>query len=210
MKTISVLDVKGKVKGKFSLDQAYFDGKINKPLLHQTVLMYLGRQRKGCASTKDRSEVRGGGRKPWRQKGTGRARVGSIRSPLWRGGGVVFGPAPGQNRYRYGLPKKIRNLALKVSLNGKIRDNEIVVVEEIPQGLTKTREFLSFLRALKAKDRPLVVIEKHNPNVLRVSRNIPGVSLKAFNNVNAHDVLRHKKVIFSKQALENLVKLRKN
>ena len=209
MKTISVLDTKGKVKGKFSLDQTYFDGKINKPLLHQTVLMYLGRQRKGCASTKDRSQVRGGGRKPWRQKGTGRARAGSIRSPLWRGGGVVFGPHPGQNRYGYKLPKNIRNLALKASLNGKIRDNEIVVVEEIPQERPKTKEFLSFLRVLKAEDKPLVVIEKHSPNVLRASRNIPGLMLKAFNNINAHDVLRHKKVIFSRQALENLVKLRK-
>lgn len=207
MKSVSVLDIKGKVAGKTSLDQTYFNGKISKSLLHQAVLMYLANRRLGCASTKMRWEVRGGGRKPWRQKGTGRARTGSIRNPLWRGGGVVFGPCP--RKYGYRLPKNIKDLALQYSLNGKIKDNQLVVVEKISLAKPKTKDFTSFLTALKAKDKSLVVIEKHNQDILRASRNIPGVTVKAFNNINALDVLRHKKVIFSKQALENLVKLRK-
>ncbi len=207
MKSVSVHDMKGKVAGKLSLDETYFDGRINKPLLHQAVLMYMANRRHGCASTKIRSQVRGGGRKPWRQKGTGRARTGSIRNPLWRGGGVIFGPLP--REYRYSLPKNIKNLALKLSLNGKIKDNELVVVDKISLDKPKTREFISFLKAIKVKEKPLVVIEKHNPQILRASRNISGVTVKTFNNICAYDVLRHKKIIFSKQALENLVKLRK-
>jgi large subunit ribosomal protein L4 len=207
MKSVSVLDIKGKVAGKISLDQSYFNGKINKPLLQQAVLMYLANRRCGCASTKTRDEVRGGGRKPWRQKGTGRARTGSIRNPIWRGGGVVFGPHP--RKYGYSPPKNIKSLALQHSLNSKIKDNELVVVDKISLASPKAKEFILFLTAIKAKDRPLVVIEKHSPDILRGSRNIPGVTVKPFNNINAHDVLRHKKVVFSKQALENLVKLRK-
>ena len=207
MKDIPVHDMKGKTTGKMPLNPAYFDGKIDNSLLQQTVLMYLTNQRRGCASTKTRSQIRGGGRKPWRQKGTGRARAGTIRSPLWRGGGIIFGPHP--RHYGYSLPKKIKSLALKLSLNGKIRDNELVVVDKIFQGRPKTKEFSSFLSALKVKDKLLIVLEKYNPDILRASRNIPGVSVKAFNNINAYDVLKHKKVIFSTQALENLVKMRK-
>ena len=207
MKSVSVHDIKGKIAGKLSLDQTYFDGRINKPLLHQAVLMYLANRRSGSASTKIRSQVRGGGRKPWKQKGTGRARAGSIRSPLWRGGGVTFGPHPKQ--YRYNLSKNIRGLALKASLNGKFKDDELIVVDKISQEVPKTKEFAAFLKGIKADIKPLIVIEKHNPQILRAARNIPGVTVKAFNDICAFDVLKHKKVIFSKQALENLIKLRK-
>jgi large subunit ribosomal protein L4 len=206
MKSVSVLDMKGKVAGKVSLDGDYFDSKVKKSLLHQAVLMYLADLRKGSSATKRRAEVRGGGRKPWRQKGTGRARVGSIRSPLWKGGGVVFGPHP--RNYSYRLPKKITSLALQHSLNAKIRDNEFLVTEKIAQDKPKTSEFASFLQALKAEDKPLVVIEAHNALIHRAARNIPGVTVKVFSDINAYDVLKHKKVIFSKQALEKLVKLR--
>lgn len=207
MKSIAIFDIKGKAVGKFSLNQTYFNDKINKSLLHQTILMYLANLRKGSASTKTRSQVRGGGRKPWRQKGTGRARAGTIRSPLWRGGGVIFGPHPKQ--YAYSIPKNIKKLALQQALNSKIKDNELVVVDKISLTKPKTKEFLTFLLSLKAEDKPLIVLEKHNPDILRASRNIPGVTLKTFNNINAYDVLKHKKVIFSEQALENLAKLRK-
>ncbi len=208
MKNISVFDIKGKTVGKLSLDQTYFNDKINKSLLHQTVLMYLANLRKGSASTKTRGEVRGGGRKPWRQKGTGRARVGSIRSPLWRSGGITFGPHPKQ--YAYSLPKNMKKAALQQTLNGKIKDNELVVVDKISLAKPKTKEFAAFLLSQKIQDEALVVLETHNPDILRASRNIPGVTVKTFNNINAYDVLKHKKVIFSKQALENLVKLRKS
>lgn len=207
MKNIPMFDKNGKPAGRATLDQDYFDGKINKSLLHQVILMYLANKRSGSASTKTRKEVRGGGRKPWRQKGTGRARVGSIRSPIWKGGGVVFGPHPKQ--YRYNLTKNIKNLALKHSLNGKVKDNELIVMEEIPQDQQKTRKFARLLSVLKAKDKPLIVIEKYNLTIQRAARNLAGVTVKAFNNINAYDVLRHKQVIFSKQALENLVKLKK-
>lgn len=207
MKSIQVFDIKGKVVGKFPLDQTYFNSSLKKPLLHQAVLMYLSNKRHGCASTKTRKQVRGGGRKPWRQKGTGRARCGSIRSPLWRGGGVVFGPHPRQ--YRYTLPENIRNLALQHSLNSKVEENNLLVIDNISLNKPKTREFAKFLTALKAEDKPLIVIESHNQDILKAARNIPGVTVEAFNNINAYEVLRHKKIIFSKQALENLIKLKK-
>lgn len=207
MTSVSLHDIKGKVVGKLSLDQDYFNGKVKSALLHQAVLMYLANQRSGSASTKTRKDVRGGGRKPWRQKGTGRARAGTIRSPIWRGGGVVFGPHPKQ--YGYNLPKNIKSLALRQALNSKIKDSEFVAIDKISLEHPKTCDFARFLKAIKVKNKCLVVIEKHEPNILRASRNIPTVTVKAFNNISAFDVLRHKKVIFSKQALENLVKMRK-
>jgi len=207
MKNISVVNMKGKSAGKFSLDEDYFNGKVKHSLLQQVILMYLANIRSGTASTKTRKFVRGGGRKPWRQKGTGRARAGSIRSPLWRGGGVTFGPQP--RRFGYKLPRNIKNLALAHSLNGKIKDNELVVVDKIALEKPKTGEFFKFLRALKADDKSLVIIERYNAQLLRAACNIPELTVKAFNDINAYDVLKHKKVIFSKQALENLIKLRK-
>ncbi|MCQ9208084.1 MAG: 50S ribosomal protein L4 [Omnitrophica bacterium] len=207
MKSVSVYDKKGKATGKFSLDQDYFNGKTNKDLLHQAALMYLSNQRRGSASTKTRAQVRGGGRKPWRQKGTGRARAGSIRSPIWKGGGVIFGPHPRQ--FTYSLPKKIKSLALRQSLNGKIKSNQFIIINNLSLNLPKAKELMAVLTALKAKERPLLVLEKHSPGILRAARNIPEVAVKTFNNINAFDVLKHKKVIFSKQAIENLIKLRK-
>ena len=207
MKSVPVYDMKGKTKGKFSLDETFFDGRINRALLHQTTLIYLKNLRKGNACTKRRDEVSGGGRKPWRQKGTGRARTGSIRNPIWRGGGIIFGPKP--RRFTVRLPKNVRTLALTQALNGKIKDNELVVVEKISLTESKTKELASFLGALKANAKPLVVIEKRDLKISRAGQNISGVTIKPFNYINAYDVLKHKKVIFSRQALENLIKLRK-
>jgi large subunit ribosomal protein L4 len=207
MGNIPVYDMKGKIATEISLDQDYFDGKINKPLLHQVVLGYLANLRKGCASTKTRAYVRGGGRKPWRQKGTGRARVGSIRSPLWRGGGVIFGPHP--RDYRQKLTKRVKSLALKQSLNGKLKDNELMIIDRIKLDYPKTKQFVSLLRAWKAERKSLLVIEKYDTNILRSAANVPQVTVRVFNNINALDVLRHKKIIFSQKALENLVKLRR-
>ncbi len=207
MKNIPVYDMKGKNAGRFSLDEAFFDGRINKALLHQSTLIYLTNLRKGNACTKRRDEVSGGGRKPWRQKGTGRARTGSIRNPIWRGGGTIFGPKP--RKFTTHLPKNVKALALTQALNGKIKDNELVVVEKISLNEPKTKEFVLFLKAVKANAKPLVVIEKKDLKISRAGQNISGVTIKPFNYINAYDVLKHKKVIFSRQALENLVKLRK-
>ncbi|MFC1631197.1 50S ribosomal protein L4 [Candidatus Omnitrophota bacterium] len=208
MKSVSLYDIKGKTAGKVTLDQSYFDQSVNKTFLHRVSVQYLTNQRQGNAATKTRKDIRGGGRKPWRQKGTGRARFGSIRNPVWRGGGVVFGPHP--KNYRTHLPKNARDLALCQSLNAKFNDHQLIVVDQLPQGTPpKTKAFAGFLKALKAESKSLVITEQHNQNIVQSARNIPGTSVKAFNNVNAMDVLQHKKVIFSKQALENLIKLRK-
>lgn len=207
MKSIPIYDIEGKSAGKFSLDEDFFNGKVNKAFLHQSVLAYMTNSRKGTASTKRRDEVSGGGRKPWRQKGTGRARVGSIRSPIWRGGGIVFGPKP--RKFRSELNKKVKSLALIQALNAKLKDEELMVVEEIsfPQG--KTKEFCAFLKAIKASRTNLVVIEKNDPQTFRAGRNITGTTIKPFNYINAHDVLRNERIVFAKGALENLIKLRK-
>lgn len=207
MKSVAIVDINGKSQGKFNLDEAYFTSKVNNSLLHQTSVAYLKNQRVGCASTKTRANVRGGGKKPWRQKGTGRARVGSIRNPIWRGGGVVFGPHP--RDYRNDLPKSIKNLSLVQSLNAKIKSEDIIIVDAFSLSAPKTKEFVAILKNLKVEDKSLVVIEKNSPDIFKAARNIPGITLKVFNNINSWDVLKHKKVIFSKQALENLVKMRK-
>ena len=207
MKSISVMDNKAKPVGKITLDEVYFNGRVNKSLLHQYLLMYLANQRSHSASTKTRKQVRGSGRKPWRQKGTGRARVGSIRSPLWRGGGVVFGPKP--RRVQYQLPKNIKNLALAHSLNSKVKDNQLAVVENFSLAKPKTSELVKLFKALEAQGKPLLVTEKHNSQIVRAAGNIPYAQVKTFNNLNAFDVLSHQKVIFSKPALKGLLKLRK-
>ncbi|MBN3039249.1 MAG: 50S ribosomal protein L4 [Candidatus Omnitrophica bacterium] len=207
MKSVAIVDLKGKNVGKFALDEDFFQEKANKTLLYQASLMYLANTRKASAHTKTRSQVRGGGKKPWRQKGTGRARVGTIRSPLWRGGGVVFGP--GGRKFNFSLPKKVRNLALIHSLNAKIKDNQLVVVDKISLSEPKTKEFATFLKAVKANNKPLVVTEKLDARLNKAARNIGGLMIKPFNYINAYDVLKHDKVVFSKLALENLIKLRK-
>ena len=208
MNIIPIHDIKGKAVGKLTLDEAFFAGTVNRPLLHQVVLMYRAAQRRGQASTKTRGFVRGGGRKPWRQKGTGRARAGSIRSPLWRGGGVVFGPHP--REFRFNLNKDIRRQAMRESLRGKLQDNELILVDSLCLQQPKTKELAAILKTLKAEQKPLIVLEKYDANILRAAGNIPNVAVKTFSDVNAMDMLLHKKTIFSKQALENfLVKLRK-
>ena len=207
MKSVPIVDVKGKSVGKFQLDETFFNGKVNKSLLQQAVLMYQANKRKASATTKTRSDVSGGGRKPWRQKGTGRARAGTIRSPLWRGGGTVFGPI--NSKFNYALPKKIRNNALLHSLNGKVNDDELIVVDALSISQPKTKEIATFLNKVKAATKALIVIEKKDESLLRAARNIEGVMLKPFNYINAFDVLNHNKVVFTKQALENLIKLRK-
>lgn len=207
MKSIAIYDSQGNVAGKLTLDQTYFDGKVNGSLLYQAVRMYLANKRLGCASTKTCGEVSGGGRKPWRQKGTGRARAGSIRSPLWRGGGTVFGPHP--KDFRYQLPKRIKRTALQHSLNGKVRDDEMMLVDNISLNSAKTAEFYAVLKALKVQGKALFVVAKQEPQICCAARNIPGITVKTFDRINAYDVLAHKKVIFLREALENLIKLRK-
>lgn len=204
MSMLPVYNQEGKVIDKITVDETLFDGKVNEALLHQAIVMYQANTRRGSASTKKRSEVRGGGRKPWRQKGTGRARAGSIRSPLWKGGGVAHGPHP--RDFSYSIPKKMKRLALKSSLNARFKDGKISVVDNIVLDTPKTKQFLSVLSSLEAGDRSLVILEHPNSNIMRASRNILHVTVRSADDFNAYDVLTHERVILSRKALETVAR----
>lgn len=176
-----------------------FNGKVNPAVLSQAITMYLANQRLGLASTKTRGEVSGGGKKPWRQKGTGRARAGSIRSPLWRHGGIVFGPHP--RDFHYQLPAKIRNLALLSALNEKSAQESILVLDKIEIASPKSKEIEKFLDNLKVKEKAVLVFTHYERNIQLASRNMPWVSLALAKEINAHDALKAKKIIFVKDAL---------
>jgi len=203
MNTLPLYSVNGKEIEKISLKEEIFDGEINTALLHQAVVMYEANKRQGTVSTKDRSQVRGGGTKPWRQKGTGRARAGSIRSPLWRHGGVTFGPTP--RNYSYSLPKKIRLGALKSSINAKINSQDFILIKEVGVGESKTKEFKKLLESLKIKEKTLLIIQLKNPSIVKAARNIPLFDIVGVAQVNAYDILRHKKVIVTKSAFRDLI-----
>ncbi len=189
----------GEEKGKVNLP-AIFSTKVNIPLLHEVVTAYLANRRKGCASTKTRGEVSGGGRKPWRQKGTGRARAGSIRSPLWRHGGIVFGPKP--RDYRQDLPKKKLKKALACALAAKA--DVIKVLENLEIVEPKTKKIIEILKKIGINSEETVfVLEKIEDNLRLASRNITYLNLVERRNLNAYDVLNCKNLIFTLEALKN-------
>ena len=197
--SIPVYNIQGEKVDKLEPDTNVFDGEVKKDVLYQVIQMYQANRRAGSASTKVRSEVRGGGRKPWKQKGTGRARIGSIRSPIWRGGGVVFGPHP--KDYSYNLPKKVKRAALKYGLNVKLNEEMIVVVDNLRPERPKTKEFAAILSALNLSATTLVVLENKNVNAERASKNIPGVTVRTVNSLNAYDILLHDKLLITRDAL---------
>lgn len=203
-KEVEVYNREGKVIKKIKLNNEVFNGKVNFPLLHQAILMYEANQRQGTASTKTRSEKRGGGRKPWPQKGTGRARVGSIRSPIWRGGGVTFGPKP--RDFSYKLPKKMRRSALKSSLNAKLKDNEIRVLENFKLEVPKTKNIHNILEkvGLLDKGKILLVIDNVDDNIILSCRNIKNLTLKRVFDLNCYEVLKHSVILFTKSAFLQL------
>ncbi len=204
MAEISIYNIKGQSVGKMELDKNIFNGEVNKAVLYQIVKMYQANLRQGNASTKTRSDVSGGGRKPWKQKGTGRARAGTIRSPLWRGGGIVFGPHP--RDYSYSLPKAVKRLALISSLNSKLNDEELIVVDDIKISNPKTKEMAAALRNLKAETRPLLVLDEKNEAISRASRNIPQLILRDYRTLNAYDIIRQHKLVLTQKALVALTK----
>ena len=171
----------------------------NQHVLHDAVVMQQASQRRGTHAVKNRSEVRGGGRKPWRQKGTGRARHGSIRSPIWVGGGVTFGPTP--RSYAYKLPKKVRRLAIKSALSSKVKDEELLVLDQLALDQPKTREMVRILKNLGADRKALVVGESLDEVVYLSARNLPGVKVIRTDGLNVLDVLHHDKVIFTRDAV---------
>ncbi|MBD3379239.1 MAG: 50S ribosomal protein L4 [Candidatus Omnitrophica bacterium] len=199
---LQVYDLKGKPAGTIELDKEIFDGRVNMTLLYEVKKMYEANARQGNASTKTRSEVSGGGKKPWRQKGTGRARFGSSRNPLWRHGGVAFGPKP--RDYSYSMPKKARKKALVSVLNARLSENMIKPVVKLELEKPRTREFKAILDNLKVEGKALVVVDDLTGEVALSARNISNVSLMEGRNVNARDVLLNESVVIEKEALEKL------
>ena len=200
--SISVYNSKGKEVEKFQLNKDLFSGEVNKKLVYQAVLMYNANRRQGTASTKTRGDVSGGGKKPWRQKGTGRARAGSIRSPLWRGGGVIFGPHP--RDFHYHLPRKMTRLALLSGLNSKLSEEKVVGISSVDIDEPKTKKFAAIIDALKLKGKSLFILDVIDDKVKRASRNLSKVSVKNCRDFNLMDLLTNDNIVVSKAALEKL------
>lgn len=202
MPKVALFKQDGSEAGEIELNESVFGIEPNTHVLHETVLMQRSSLRQGTHKVKNRSEVRGGGRKPWRQKGTGRARQGSIRSPQWVGGGVVFGPTP--RSYSYKLPKKVRRLALKSALSSKVKENSIVVLESLSFDAPKTKEVVSMLKALKVDETALIITADQNENVSRSANNLQNVHVISANQVNVYDLVKHDKLIITKEAAEKV------
>ena len=201
MANVSVYNIEGKEVGSIELNDAVFGVEINEHLVHMAVVNQLANNRQGTQSAKTRSEVSGGGRKPWRQKGTGHARQGSTRAPQWTGGGVVFAPVP--RDYSFKMNKKEKKLALLSALTSKVADNKIVVLDEFKLDEIKTKKFAEVMNNLKVS-KALVVLEGENKNVVLSGRNIPTVKVSATNEINTYDVLKYDTLVVTKAAVEKL------
>lgn len=202
MPKVDLYNMKGEVVGDIQLSDNVFGADINKNALHAVVVNQLANKRQGTQSTKTKSEVRGGGKKPWRQKGTGRARQGSIRSAQWIKGGIVLGPKP--RSYRYTLPKKVKRIALKSALTSKVSANEILVLDNLALEAIKTKAMVGILSSLKVDSTALIVIDSKNDNIVKSARNIPGVKTAFVNTINVFDILKYDKFIITKEAVEKV------
>ena len=201
MASVSVYNIEGKETGTVELSDAIFAAPINEHLLHMATVSQLANNRVGTQKAKTRSEVRGGGRKPWRQKGTGHARQGSTRSPQWTGGGVVFAPVP--RDYSFKLNKKEKRAALKSALSSKVRDEQIIVVEDLKMDEIKTEKFAQILKNLNV-DGALVVVGDDAKNVIISARNIEGVKTAQANSINVYDILKYKNLVLSKEVISTI------
>ncbi|KUO63940.1 MAG: 50S ribosomal protein L4 [Gracilibacter sp. BRH_c7a] len=199
MPKVQVVDMQGSPVGELELNDRVFGIEPNVHVMHSAVVAQQANARVGTHSTLGRSEVRGGGRKPWRQKGTGRARAGTIRSPLWRGGGIVFGPKP--RDYSKKLPKKVKRLALCSALSSKVNENCLIVVDQMSFEQPKTKDMVKFLEALKVNKKALLVLESNDNNIQISARNIQGVITARADGLNIVDLLKHDVVIFTKAAV---------
>ena len=198
----NVYDMSGKLVGEIELSEAVFGVEPNQSVVHDMVKNHLANKRQGTQSALTRAEVSGGGRKPWRQKGTGRARQGSTRAPQWTHGGIVFAPKP--RDYSYTLNKKTRRLALKSALSAKAAEAAIVVIDEIKMDAPKTKEFAAFLAAVGADCKALVVTAAPDANVVKSGRNIPGCEITFANLINVYDIVNAKKLVVDKAALQKI------
>ena len=202
MPKVDVYNMNGEVTGSIELSENIFGATINTHVLHTAVVNQLANKRQGTHSTKTKSEVSGGGRKPWKQKGTGRARQGSIRSAQWIKGGIVFGPKP--RDYSYTIPKKVRRLALKSALSSKVIDNNIIVLDTLDFAEIKTRQAVDLFKNLKINSTALVVLDGKNDNVVKSIGNIQGIITASVNTINVYDILKYKKFIITKQAVSKV------
>ena len=201
MANVAVYNMNGEEVGSIELNDSIFAVEANEHVMHLAVVQYLANQRQGTQSAKTRAEVRGGGRKPWRQKGTGRARQGSIRSPQWKGGGVVFAPKP--RDYSFKLNRKMKRLALQSALSTKVTEGKIIVVDELSLPEVKTKEMVKVLGNLKC-EKALVVMNGSNKNVMLSTRNIPNIKTASVNTINVYDLLKYNTLVVTKEAVEKI------
>ena len=202
MPKVTVLDMAGKEVSKIDLSDAVFGIEPNKAVMHDMVKNYLANQRQGTQSALTRAEVSGGGKKPWRQKGTGHARQGSTRAPQWTHGGIVFAPKP--RSYRYTLNKKVRRLAMKSALSSKVLDNELVVLDKIAMDEYKTKTIAAMLKAVGSEKKELIVLPEKNEKVIASAANIPGVKTALVNTLNVYDILNADKFIVLQDAIAQI------
>ncbi|MCI9022230.1 MAG: 50S ribosomal protein L4 [Eubacterium sp.] len=198
MANVSVYNMEGREVGTMELNDAIFGVEVNEHLVHMAVLRQLANKRQGTQKAKTRSEVSGGGRKPWRQKGTGHARQGSTRAPQWKGGGVVFAPAP--RDYSVKMNKKEKRIALKSALTSRVNENKFIVVDELKLDEIKTKKMTGVLKALNA-EKALIVLHGDDGNVILSSRNIPHVKVSFINTINVYDILKYNTMIITKDAV---------
>ncbi len=201
MPLVKVYSTGKKKVSEIKLDEQIFNTEIKGYLLHDVVRMQLAKRRAGTASTKNRSAVRGGGRKPYKQKGTGRSRAGTIRSPLWRGGGVIFGPTP--RDFDFGIPKKVRKQALRIALSVRVGEGKLLVLNQFQLKEIKTKSFLEVLDRF-GMEKALIVIGRENFNLERSARNVPGVKVLRVEGLNVYDILHHENLILVKDAVEKI------
>ena len=202
MPKVDVYDIKGKKVSDVELAESIFGIEPNEAIVHSVLVNYLANQRQGTQSTKTRAEVRGGGRKPWRQKGTGRARQGSIRAPQWVKGGIALGPKP--RSYKYTVNKKERRLAIKSLLSSKVLENELTVVDKLELKEIKTKTMVKALSDLKVEGKTLIVLADKNENVLMSSRNIEGVKTILLNNINVFDLLKYNNLVLPLETVKKI------
>ncbi len=202
MPKIDVYDIEGKKVKTLELNEEIFGIEPNEAVVHSVLVNYLANQRQGTQSTKTRSEVSGGGKKPWRQKGTGRARQGSIRAPQWVGGGIALGPKP--RSYKYTVNKKERRLAIKSMLSSKVLENELVVVDSLPLKEIKTKEMVKALNNLKVEGKTLILLPEKNEIVQKSARNIEGVKTLLVNTINVYDLLKYKNLVVTVDTVKKL------
>jgi len=199
---VQVFDSNGSPLEEVSLPEERFGGKVRRELLRDTIIMHEANHRRGTASTKTRGEVKGGGRKPWKQKHTGRARAGDIRSPIWKGGGVVFGPRP--RDYSFSIHRKAKKAALQSAILSKLTDNEVILINRFGLDSPSTKKMATLLKCLEIRESCLIVMQEFDETIWKSSRNIYNVKLRVTSDLNAYDVIKYKKLLIVKDALDSL------